>query len=137
MFDLAAHRHAWWAPGKCLELRRRLAPAVASPSATRDLQLLDIALESWLRLLIERTDRCAAAVGVACLFRGGGCFVGEVVGGGGGGVWWCCVKIAVMEASHHHSPPHTHTQHTPTARASLRTTWWSCWRWCCRTPPSR
>lgn len=59
MYDLAAHRHAWWAPGKCLELRRRLAPMVCHPGAPRDLQLLDIALESWLRLLIERTDRWA------------------------------------------------------------------------------
>jgi hypothetical protein len=58
MYDLAAHRHAWWAPGKCLELRRRLAPMVAHPNASRDVQLLDIALESWLRLLVERTDRC-------------------------------------------------------------------------------
>ncbi|KAI8469305.1 MAG: hypothetical protein J3K34DRAFT_283926 [Monoraphidium minutum] len=57
MYDLTANRHAWWAPGKCLELRRRLAPMVATPDAARDVQLLDIALESWLRLLIERTDR--------------------------------------------------------------------------------
>ncbi|WIA21598.1 hypothetical protein OEZ85_000786 [Tetradesmus obliquus] len=59
LHDLLGNRNAWWAPGKTLELRRRLKPYCEAPGSSRDLLLLDIALESWLRLLVERQDKRA------------------------------------------------------------------------------
>ena len=36
-----------------------LVPAAQAPGSSRDLLLLDIALESWLRMLVERQDKRA------------------------------------------------------------------------------
>lgn len=35
LYDLAAHRDAWWAPGKVVELRHRLAPYWMAEGASR------------------------------------------------------------------------------------------------------
>ncbi|KAF5831865.1 glutathione synthetase ATP-binding domain-like protein [Dunaliella salina] len=56
VFDILANRNEWWVPGKIVEVRSRLAHYWQAPGATRDLLMLDLALESWFRLLVERTD---------------------------------------------------------------------------------
>ncbi|KAG2496808.1 hypothetical protein HYH03_005215 [Edaphochlamys debaryana] len=56
VFDILAHRNEWWVPGKIVEARQGLAHLWKQPGSSRDLLLLDIALESWSRTLLERTD---------------------------------------------------------------------------------
>eukprot|EP00200_Dunaliella_tertiolecta_P010550 CAMPEP_0202370036 /NCGR_PEP_ID=MMETSP1127-20130417/1744_1 /ASSEMBLY_ACC=CAM_ASM_000462 /TAXON_ID=3047 /ORGANISM="Dunaliella tertiolecta, Strain CCMP1320" /LENGTH=1145 /DNA_ID=CAMNT_0048965873 /DNA_START=13 /DNA_END=3450 /DNA_ORIENTATION=- len=59
VFDILANRNEWWVPGKIVEVRSRLAHYWQAPGASRDLLMLDLALESWFRLLVERTDLAA------------------------------------------------------------------------------
>lgn len=55
-YDLLKHRTEWWAAGKVVEIRRRLDP-IWRETGSRDVLLLDIALDSWFRTLVERTDK--------------------------------------------------------------------------------
>ena len=57
--DFLANRDAWWVPGKIVEIRQRLKQYWNSENATRDLMYLDIALDSYFRLCIERMDKGA------------------------------------------------------------------------------
>jgi len=57
IFDVLGHREEWWVPGKIVEVRERLKNYWTQPDASRDLLLLDCALENWFRLRLERTDR--------------------------------------------------------------------------------
>jgi alpha-glucan,water dikinase len=59
--DILAHRHEWWVPGKIVEVRRALAPVWRAEGAPRDVLLLDIALDEYLRLCVERADKAAMA----------------------------------------------------------------------------
>ena len=63
--DLLSQRDAWWVPGKLAEIRGWLAPQLApgSDDADRDVLLLDIALESFLRTKVEALDLGAMADG--------------------------------------------------------------------------
>ena len=63
--DLLSQRDAWWVPGKLAEIRGSLAPQLApgSDDADRDVLLLDIALESFLRTKVEALDLGAMADG--------------------------------------------------------------------------
>jgi len=54
--DLLGHRGEWWAPGKVVEVREALRGAWARPGASRDVAMLDIALDGFLRLSVERMD---------------------------------------------------------------------------------
>lgn len=54
--DVLSHREEWWVPGKIVEVRKRLEGVWRNP-CSRDVLLLDIALDSYFRLLIERTDK--------------------------------------------------------------------------------
>lgn len=54
--DLLSNRGAWWAPGKVVEIREMLRPAWTRPGAPRDVAMLDIALDNFLRLSVERMD---------------------------------------------------------------------------------
>ncbi|GLI71457.1 hypothetical protein VaNZ11_016678, partial [Volvox africanus] len=56
LYDILAHRNDWWVPGKIVEARQRLAYYWKAPGSSRDLLLLDIALENWFRTSLERTD---------------------------------------------------------------------------------
>lgn len=56
MFDMLSNRNEWWVPGKIVELRERLSHYWKAPDSSRDLLLLDCALESWLRTSLERAD---------------------------------------------------------------------------------
>jgi alpha-glucan,water dikinase len=56
IFDMLQNRAEWWVPGKILEIRHRLADAWRG-SGSRDVLLLDIALDNYFRTCIERTDR--------------------------------------------------------------------------------
>ncbi|GLC52406.1 Phosphoglucan, water dikinase, chloroplastic [Pleodorina starrii] len=56
IYDILAHRNDWWVPGKIVEARQRLAAYWKAPGSSRDLLLLDIALEGWFRTCLERTD---------------------------------------------------------------------------------
>lgn len=59
LFDLLQNRHAWWVPGKLVELRRRLAGywRGAANGVNRDVVLLDVALDNYFRLTVERLDK--------------------------------------------------------------------------------
>lgn len=57
--DILANRNEWWVPGKIVEARRRLVGVWMSPGASRDVLLLDIALDSYFRLCVERMDKSA------------------------------------------------------------------------------
>ncbi|KAG2441975.1 hypothetical protein HYH02_009769 [Chlamydomonas schloesseri] len=56
IYDILGHRNEWWVPGKIVEARQRLAQYWKAPGSSRDLLLLDIALENWFRTCLERTD---------------------------------------------------------------------------------
>lgn len=43
------HRHEWWVPGKILDIRRRLDGIWRAPGVSRDVLLLDIALDNYFR----------------------------------------------------------------------------------------
>ena len=54
--DLLQNRDAWWAPGKIVEIREKLQWQWKEPGCPRDVLLLDLSLESFLRTKIEQTD---------------------------------------------------------------------------------
>jgi len=54
--DVLANRHEWWVPGKIVDARGRLAQYWRQPGATRDLLMLDIALDDWFRTQFEKAD---------------------------------------------------------------------------------
>ena len=54
--DLLNNRNEWWAPGKVVEVREALRGAWTRPGASRDVAMLDIALDNFLRLSVERMD---------------------------------------------------------------------------------
>ncbi|KAL6770951.1 GWD2 [Auxenochlorella protothecoides x Auxenochlorella symbiontica] len=54
--DILANRTAWWVPGKIVQARHRLKQYWQREGASRDVLLLDIALDSYFRLCVERTD---------------------------------------------------------------------------------
>ncbi|KAI8469254.1 MAG: glutathione synthetase ATP-binding domain-like protein [Monoraphidium minutum] len=56
LFDMLGQRNEWWVPGKIVDIRGRISGAVRAPGASRDLMLLDIALDSYFRTCIERSD---------------------------------------------------------------------------------
>ncbi|KAA6428767.1 MAG: carbohydrate-binding module family 45 protein [Trebouxia sp. A1-2] len=57
LYDMLNNRNEWWVPGKLVELRQRLEPYWRAEGASRDVLLLDIALDNYFRLCIERTDK--------------------------------------------------------------------------------
>ncbi|KAF8071284.1 R1 [Scenedesmus sp. PABB004] len=59
VFDVLKNRNEWWVPGKIVEVRKRLADVWRGPGGSRDVLLLDIALDNYFRTLIERTDRAS------------------------------------------------------------------------------
>ena len=62
--DLLRNRDEWWVPGKLAEIRGQLAPQLApgvDGGADRDVLLLDVALESFLRTRVEALDLGAMA----------------------------------------------------------------------------
>ncbi|CAG9461027.1 unnamed protein product [Pedinophyceae sp. YPF-701] len=54
--DLNDNRSAWWAPGKAVEIREWLAPVCKGDGCSRDVLLLDHALENTYRAGVEGTD---------------------------------------------------------------------------------
>lgn len=58
--DFLANRDAWWAPGKIVEIRQRLSGYWrGTPGCSRDILLLDIALDSYFRVLVERMEKAS------------------------------------------------------------------------------
>jgi len=58
--DMLANRHEWWVPGKIVEIRKRLEGYWrGAEGVSRDVMLLDIALDGYFRLLVERMDKGA------------------------------------------------------------------------------
>ncbi|EFN54548.1 hypothetical protein CHLNCDRAFT_135335 [Chlorella variabilis] len=57
--DMLKNRGEWWVPGKIVELRHRLKPYWQAEGSSRDILLLDIALDNYFRLCVERTDKGA------------------------------------------------------------------------------
>ncbi|PSC73883.1 ABC transporter A family member 2 isoform B [Micractinium conductrix] len=57
--DILNNRNEWWVPGKIVEARHRLKSYWQAEGASRDLLLLDIALDSYFRLCVERADKGA------------------------------------------------------------------------------
>jgi alpha-glucan,water dikinase len=56
--DMLSNRNEWWVPGKIVEIRERLAGYwKGTQGCSRDIMLLDIALDSYFRILIERMDK--------------------------------------------------------------------------------
>mmetsp|Transcript_22316 Transcript_22316/g.61890 ORF Transcript_22316/g.61890 Transcript_22316/m.61890 type:complete len:1108 (+) Transcript_22316:271-3594(+) len=54
--DLLKNRHEWWVPGKIVEIRESLQWNWKAEGASRDVLLLDIALDNYFRTVVERTD---------------------------------------------------------------------------------
>ena len=54
--DLLQNRDAWWVPGKLVEIRSKVAGQWKNPGCPRDVLLLDLCLESFLRTKIEQID---------------------------------------------------------------------------------
>lgn len=55
--DTLSNRNEWWVPGKIVEIRQRLSGYwKGTEGCGRDILLLDIALDSYFRILIERMD---------------------------------------------------------------------------------
>lgn len=58
--DILANRNEWWVPGKIVEARQRLSEYWKNTDGvSRDVLLLDIALDSYFRVLIERVDKAS------------------------------------------------------------------------------
>ena len=57
--DILAHRNEWWVPGKIADARAQMAPLWRRPGASRDVILLDIALDAHFRTLVEATNKSA------------------------------------------------------------------------------
>lgn len=58
--DILANRDEWWVPGKLVEARHRLQPYWRhNPHVARDVVLLDISLDAFFRLRVERMDKSA------------------------------------------------------------------------------
>ncbi|KAF6251712.1 glutathione synthetase ATP-binding domain-like protein [Scenedesmus sp. NREL 46B-D3] len=57
LFDTLQNRNEWWVPGKIVEVRKRLGGVWRAPGGSRDVLLLDIALDNYFRTMVERTDR--------------------------------------------------------------------------------
>lgn len=56
--DMLTNRNEWWVPGKIVEIRQRLSGYwKGTPGCGRDIMLLDIALDSYFRILVERMDK--------------------------------------------------------------------------------
>lgn len=56
LHDLLQHRTEWWVPGKIVEIRKRLSGYWKHGFASRDVLLLDIALEDYFRLQLQKLD---------------------------------------------------------------------------------
>lgn len=60
IYDVLGNRNEWWVPGKIADIRSRLVGCWRRPEgASRDVGLLDIALEKHFRLCVERADKGA------------------------------------------------------------------------------
>lgn len=57
LFDVLNNRNEWWVPGKIAEQRHRLKHYWSAPDASRDLLLLDLALDGWFRTCVERVEK--------------------------------------------------------------------------------
>lgn len=55
IYDMLNNRNEWWVPGKIVEIRERLQHVWKQPTS-RDVLLLDIALDDYFRLCSERAD---------------------------------------------------------------------------------
>ena len=56
--DMLTNRGEWWVPGKIVEIRQRLSGYwKGTQGCGRDIMLLDIALDSYFRILVERMDK--------------------------------------------------------------------------------
>lgn len=56
--DMLSNRNEWWVPGKIVEIRQKLSGYwKGTAGCGRDILLLDIALDSYFRILIERMDK--------------------------------------------------------------------------------
>ena len=56
--DMLSNRNEWWVPGKIVEIRQRLSGYwKGTEGCGRDILLLDIALDSYFRILVERMDK--------------------------------------------------------------------------------
>lgn len=56
LHDLLEHRTEWWVPGKIVEIRKRLSGYWKHGFASRDVLLLDVALEDYFRLQLQKLD---------------------------------------------------------------------------------
>lgn len=56
--DMLTNRNEWWVPGKIVEIRQQLSGYwKGTQGCGRDIMLLDIALDSYFRILVERMDK--------------------------------------------------------------------------------
>ncbi|BDA48979.1 Alpha-glucan water dikinase, chloroplastic [Coccomyxa sp. Obi] len=56
LYDILNNRNEWWVPGKIVEAREQVQWVWKAP-CSRDVLLLDIALDNYLRTLLERQDK--------------------------------------------------------------------------------
>eukprot|EP00897_Mesotaenium_endlicherianum_P008242 jgi/Mesen1/7446/ME000389S06789 len=57
LYEILNNRGAWWVPGKVVETRRALESVWRSEWASRDIVLLDIALDNFFGLCVGRVDK--------------------------------------------------------------------------------
>lgn len=96
LYDILGNRDAWWAPGKIVEARKALEHVWKSDWASRDVLLLDIALENYFSLSIGRMDKSALSKDDLCelisLVLHNGCIGAESVEMGRCQQYWDKVK---------------------------------------------
>eukprot|EP00286_Rhodomonas_abbreviata_P000694 CAMPEP_0181291048 /NCGR_PEP_ID=MMETSP1101-20121128/1749_1 /TAXON_ID=46948 /ORGANISM="Rhodomonas abbreviata, Strain Caron Lab Isolate" /LENGTH=1087 /DNA_ID=CAMNT_0023395393 /DNA_START=89 /DNA_END=3353 /DNA_ORIENTATION=+ len=54
--EIQHNRHEWWIPGKIMEARRKLAGYLQNEAGHRDALMLDVTLEQWFKINIEKTN---------------------------------------------------------------------------------
>ncbi|GBG60684.1 hypothetical protein CBR_g12420 [Chara braunii] len=81
LYSILADRDAWWVPGKIVEARKKLESVWRSDWSSRDVLLLDIALEGYFSLHMSRIDKSSLSGDDLCeliaLVLENGCIAAE------------------------------------------------------------
>jgi len=54
--EIKGNRHEWWVTGKIIEARHKLSHYIGQPSGHRDGLLVDVFLENWFKVQIDKAD---------------------------------------------------------------------------------
>ncbi|OAE19119.1 hypothetical protein AXG93_2062s1300 [Marchantia polymorpha subsp. ruderalis] len=68
LYHILSNRSTWWIPGKIVEARKRMEPICRADWSSRDVLMLDIALDSFFGLSISRIDKARLSTIVPVLY---------------------------------------------------------------------